>query len=213
MTEEEEKMLKNVEYYSATVNAWYNSALEHDKSLLTLSTGGIGFLITILTTIGASSNFQLVLYAFAILAFATCLITILIIFNANKIHLESVVQNTAQPNDPKLKNLDTIAFYSFILAIIISAIIGLSTATHTFNKEIEMANDKTNKSSDSSTAVRGHAQDSFNGAAKLQPTTESFNGALNLQPPASTAQIQPTATATNTTTPATTTPPASTSQP
>lgn len=212
MTEEEKNVLKDVEYYSATVNAWYNSSLEHDKSLLTLSTGGIGFLITILTTIGASSNCQLVLYALAILAFATCLIAILRIFNANKIHLESIVQNIAQPDDPKLKKLDTIAFYSFILAIIISAIIGLSTATHTFNKEIEMASDKTNKSFNSSTSVPVATQDSFNGAAKLQPTTESFNGALNLRPPTpSTPQIQPTAT--NTTAPSTAIPPSATSQP
>lgn len=209
MTEKENMALKDVEFYSATVNAWYNSALEHDKSLLTLSVGGIGFLITILTTIGVSGSFQLVLYAIAILMFGICLITILRIFNANKIYLKNILLNIVQANDPKLKKLDTIAFRSFIIAIIISAFIGLSTALHTFNKEIEMANDKTTKSTNTPNSIHGVAQDSFNGAAKLQPLTESFNGALNLQPTVtSTPQVQPTATPTNTTAPSTTvTPP------
>ncbi|PKF49010.1 hypothetical protein AT251_22010 [Enterovibrio nigricans] len=46
---------KEVEFYAATVGAWLNTKFELDKSLLTLSTGAIGLLVTLLTTVGASS--------------------------------------------------------------------------------------------------------------------------------------------------------------
>lgn len=62
--------LKDVEFYSASVTAWYNSAFEHDKSILTLSSGGIALLVTLLTTIGARSPESMVLYALAVIFFS-----------------------------------------------------------------------------------------------------------------------------------------------
>jgi hypothetical protein len=35
---------KEIAFYTAGVTAWYNTSLEHDKSLFTLSAGGIGLL-------------------------------------------------------------------------------------------------------------------------------------------------------------------------
>ena len=56
MTPEEiEFQKKQIEYYASCVNAWFNTKLERDRSLLTLSAGGIGLLITLLTTVGLSS--------------------------------------------------------------------------------------------------------------------------------------------------------------
>lgn len=60
MTPQEIEDLKTVEYYSAAVTAWFNTALEHDKSILTLAAGGIGLLITLLTTVGLSTAEALV---------------------------------------------------------------------------------------------------------------------------------------------------------
>lgn len=54
MSPEEIDDQKRVEYYAASVNAWFNTSLEHDKSLFTLSAGGIGLLITLLTTVELS---------------------------------------------------------------------------------------------------------------------------------------------------------------
>lgn len=42
---------KQVEFYSQGVAAWFNSALEHDKSLLTLSVAGIGVLLALMQTV------------------------------------------------------------------------------------------------------------------------------------------------------------------
>ena len=83
---------KEVEFYAANVEAWFNTRIEHDKSLLTLSAGGIGLLITLLTTVGASSIQILLLYGFAILFFLVCIISVLIIFKRNSDHLVNVVQ-------------------------------------------------------------------------------------------------------------------------
>ena len=35
---------KSIEFYAASVNAWYASALEHDKSIFGLAAGGIALL-------------------------------------------------------------------------------------------------------------------------------------------------------------------------
>jgi len=202
---QEEERLKRVEYYAATVNTWYNSTLEHDKSLLTLSTGGIGILITILTTVGISYIYQIIVYFISIFSFLICLITILRIFKENKTHIENIIKGSALPDDPKLKNLDNIAYYSFFIGIIFSAIIGFSTAFHSlYDKVSEMAKDNGNKGS-----VSGHAFDSVNGALNLRTPTvssRSVNGAVNIQPcaPVSAAPVAiPGAPAAPTTTPAT----------
>src|SRR4051812_12163082 len=56
---------KQVAFYGAVVTAWVETAMEKDKTLLSLSTGGIGLLVTLLTTVGPSSNDELWWYAAA----------------------------------------------------------------------------------------------------------------------------------------------------
>jgi len=65
---------KHVEFYSAGLTAWYTTRLEHDKGLLTLSAGGIGLLMTLMTTVGVSSAESLVLHVSALVTFLVCLI-------------------------------------------------------------------------------------------------------------------------------------------
>lgn len=43
---------KDVAYYSALVSAWIQTKMERDKTLASLSAGGIGLLVTILSTVG-----------------------------------------------------------------------------------------------------------------------------------------------------------------
>ena len=52
MSPEHLKQQKEVEFYATSVTAWYNTALERDRGLFTLSAGGIGLLLTLLTTVG-----------------------------------------------------------------------------------------------------------------------------------------------------------------
>jgi hypothetical protein len=193
MTPDEINEQKNVEFYSASVNAWYNTSLEHDKSLLTLSAGGIGLLITLLTTIGLTSAEALVLYICAITAFVVSLVTILIVFRKNRNYIEDVLLGQSENNDPFLKKLDITALWAFGIGVLFTAVIGITAAIHSYStKEKDMANEKINKTNS------GFAQDSFNGVTKLQQNSDlgkSFNNAGNLKPAASTP-VQPPANAT-----------------
>jgi hypothetical protein len=193
MTPQEIEDQKTVEYYSAAVTAWFNTALEHDKSILTLAAGGIGLLITLLTTVGLSTAEALVLYIFAIGCFVVALVSVLIVFRNNKIHIEKILAGKQTGSDPCLEKVDVVAIWAFGLGVVLTAIIGISAAIHSFTtKEKSMATEA-NKTTQSSSI-----NESFNGAAKIQPTgefTKSFNGAANLQPQlAASAPVPPPAT-------------------
>lgn len=180
MSPQEIEDQKTVEYYSAAVTAWFNSALEHDKSILTLAAGGIGLLITLLTTVGISTAEALVLYILAIVCFVVALVSVLIVFRSNKDHIESILAGKETSTDPSLARVDVVAIWAFGLGVVLTSVIGISAAVHSFTtKEKSMATEA------SKTTQPAPLNESFNGAAKLQPTndfTKSFNGAANLQP-------------------------------
>ena len=190
MTPEEIENQKRVEYYAASVNAWFNTSLEHDKSLLTLSAGGIGLLLTLLTTVGLSSAEALVLYFGAILSFVVALVGILVVFRRNRTHIEDILSGKSTNNDPLLTKLDAMALWAFGIGVLFTAIIGLAAAIHSYStKETTMANETTKKTK------TVPSRKSFNGASSLQPSTnlaKSFNGAGTLQP----QQPQPAASTT-----------------
>jgi len=162
---------KKIQYYSALVQAWLDTKLERDKSILALSTGAIGLLITLLTTVGVSSNVSIILYFLAILCFLVCIIAVLIIFKRNAEHLKQVAKNEAE-SDPILKKLDKISFCSFIFGIILSCIIGVSSGFDTLHKsrEAKMSKEKSTK-----TLVRDgkdYEKKSFDGISDLKPGTQ-----------------------------------------
>lgn len=179
MTEDEIKKQKDIEFYAASVAAWYGTSLEHDKSLFALSAGGIGLLITLLTTVGLSSAEALVLYICALGSFLVCIISILIIFKGNQTYIQQIVSDGNSTNDPKLAIFDSIAFFAFGIGALFTAIIGVSAAINSYaTKEKSMTKDNTNKEQ------QVQLKESYNGASKLQVTTDlnkSFNGAGSLQ--------------------------------
>lgn len=189
MTPEELAHQKEIEYYASSVNAWFNTSLEHDKSILTLAAGGIGLLITLLTTIGLSSAEALVLYVGAITSFLVALISVLVVFRHNRTYIEQVLAGKISGNYPLLAKADSIALWAFGVGVVFTAVIGIATAIHSYtSKEKAMSNEptKTNQSVPLRESFNGAtnlqpsmAQDSFNGAVNLQ---KSFNGASNLQP-------------------------------
>jgi hypothetical protein len=213
---------KKVEYYAASVAAWYETALEHDKSLLILSTGGIGLLITLLTTVGLGTAKALALYIYigAIICFVISLISILFVFRGNKKYIEDILSNKNQNTDSSLSKLDTIAMYSFCIGVVFTAFIGISTAISSFTAKGNIMANETTKSTKNVCFT-----ENFNGAEKLQsqlteitatPSTtlttdttstsknvrfaESFNGAEKLQPQPTEISTTPSTTLTTGTT-------------
>jgi hypothetical protein len=184
----EEIQQKEVEFYAAGLNAWYNTRLEHDKSLLTLSAGGIGLIITLLTTIGVTSSEALVLNIVAILCFLICLFSILAIFKKNSSHLERVIQGENLP-DFLLGILDKVSNYSFILGVIFSVIIGISVAITSYSsKEKTMVHDEKPQAN----TTRITVGDSFNNIAALKPSS--------ITPQSSNTGTSPSTTGTGSTT-------------
>ncbi|MBT9172017.1 MAG: hypothetical protein DDT21_00393 [Syntrophomonadaceae bacterium] len=119
---------KEVEYYAAKVNAWFNSRIEYDKSLLALSAGAIGLLVTLLITVGVNSFELLFLFFAAIISFVICIIAVLAIFLRNTKYLEALIAGN-RTNDPVLRFLDLLSISSFIIGIVLASVIGLLTAT------------------------------------------------------------------------------------
>ena len=132
---------KDVEFYAASANAWFNTKLEYDKSLLVLSAGAIGLLITLLTTVGVSSFTLLVVFFASIVSFVVCLITVLAIFFRNAKHLEELISGK-KTNDTILGFLDSLSISTFILGVILASFIGLETARNNIISKETIVSDK-----------------------------------------------------------------------
>lgn len=91
--------------------------LEADKSLLTLSTAGLGLIITLLTGDKVASIFELVLFILGSVLFVVCIFAILSIFNRNADYIAK-----KDSDDKHLVHLDSIAKYAFRLGIAITAL-------------------------------------------------------------------------------------------
>lgn len=90
-SEPELEKQKEVAFYSALVDAWITTQFEKDKSLLYLSSGGIGILVTLMTTIGVSSFCELVFFAIGLFAFILSVLGVLIIFGYNAKYIEALI--------------------------------------------------------------------------------------------------------------------------
>jgi hypothetical protein len=167
--EESEKINseKEIQYYSALVNSWFSTKLEKDKTLITLSAGAIGLLVTLITAVGTSSLFVLFAFVSAILCFIISTISVIIVFDKNAKYLEKLKDNK-DANDPLLNHLDRLAFFSFIVGIFLAFIIGLSAGIDQYSKLTggqKMAEQRGNYSGNSLN------QRSFNGAGNMSPSS------------------------------------------
>ncbi|MDC4224985.1 MAG: hypothetical protein MPW15_12355 [Candidatus Manganitrophus sp.] len=125
-SEENDYKAKELAFYEATVNAWITTKFEKDKHLLTLSLAAIGLLITLLTTVGAATVCQALIYGAAIFFFLISVISVLFIFDRNSTHLQKILKGD-ESNDPILKVLDKSASISFFIGIIFILFLGVNT--------------------------------------------------------------------------------------
>ncbi len=180
---------KDAEFYAANLNAWFTSSIERDKNLLTLSSGAIGILVTLLSTVGIQEQYQLYLYISALFCFLTCIVLVLKVFKANQKHIEQVIQGF-EGFDAKLKIIDTSVNLAFGIGVTLSILIGITAAFHSNIERIERMSKNTK-----TTGVVA-ANDSVNGLSTLKPNTilqKSVNGASQLKPtPNQNSQNPPT---------------------
>ncbi len=175
---------KDVAYFSALVNAWITSKLERDKLILTLSSGGIALLVTLLSTIGIRNCFETILYILAFISFIITIIVIIVILDENSRYIEEII-SSGKKSDSKLSRLDKFTMISFICGILFAILIGGISANNKLNDYIKgekMAEEqKTNNTSESSRPLN----ESFNNLGKLntsKTTEKSLNNLGNLSP-------------------------------
>ena len=127
---------KNIEFHSQSINAWYMTSLEKDKSILTISAGGIGVMITLLTTIGISGYLTFSLFCLSILSFLISILLIINVFGLNKEYLTAVI-GQEDTSCFKIEIKDKIAIVSLILGIIFAITIGLTVAFDKLNEKVK----------------------------------------------------------------------------
>lgn len=189
MTPEELAHEKEVAFYAASVEAWYSTSLEHDKSIFALSGGGIGLLITLLTTIGASSITTLWLYGASITCFVACLVMLLVIFRRNRQHIVEVLGCETVVDDPVLKRLDLGVMCTFGVAVIFTAIVGIVSASDSYENKLKEAKEKAMAIEKKAQLLQGtKVNGSVSGMVGL---TKSFNGLSSVRPPAASQTTAP----------------------
>lgn len=107
---------------------------EADKSILTLSTAGLGLTVTLLTGNKVSSTFELVLFILGALCFLICIFTVTKIFAENSKYIAS-----QWADDSLLITLDTIAKYAFrggiAFTAIASVVVSINNLTNNLNEQ------------------------------------------------------------------------------
>lgn len=174
---------KEVAYYSAVVEAWVSTRMERDRTLLTLSTAGVGLLATLLTTVGASSSLERWLYAAAGTGFVIAIVAALMIFERNGDHLLDVIQSNRRTDDPRLQRLDKILFWAFLAGVFLTGAVAISSAS---NASRDVSN--TNPASKGDTMEKK----SLTGIGNLAPSPQPTQGGAQ-KPATSTGATKGTA--------------------
>ena len=175
------KQQKDVAFYSALVSAWVQTQVERDKTLASLSAGGIGLLVTILSIVGVRYRWQILLYCCAFLFFAVVIVASVVIFDRNSKHIEDVIKNKVS-QDYVLKRLDKLSLCSFILAALFSIAIGVVAAVDKLDEKggAKMSDEKKTEN----TVPQVTVKKSLEGIGNLNPVRidESLEGIANLRP-------------------------------
>ncbi|KGS74745.1 hypothetical protein X976_1921 [Burkholderia pseudomallei MSHR7500] len=191
---------REIAFYAAALNAFYTTSLEYDKSLFTLSAGGVGLLVTLLTTVGITSAWELAGYLTGISCFVVSLSLLLVIFKKNKDHIVRVVSRTDDIHDKTLKRLDVAAQWAFGLGAMCTAIVGILAAIYSYEhpKGTEMTENKKPTSSPTWTGDSAEGIRNLRPDVMKDPLQKSFTGVERLRPQASNGAAptgtQPTAT-------------------
>lgn len=128
--------------------AWVDTRMEKDKTLLTLSAGGVGLLVTLLTGFGARSSLQLGMFALSGVAFLIAMLTAVVVFERNAKHIEDVLNGASVGDDSMLVRLDVILMGAFLLGVVGLAVIAGESGWASFvERRAKVAESTENKGS------------------------------------------------------------------
>lgn len=118
---------KNIAHYSVLLSAWIQTKMERDKALVTLSSAGIGLLVTLLTTVPVRQAFQIPLFVIAVAAFLCTILCSLRIYQMNSDHIERAIKGSSE-KDPKLEKYDKLSVSGFAVGVLAALLFGLVSA-------------------------------------------------------------------------------------
>lgn len=188
---------KNIAFYSVLLETWIENRMERDRTLVTLSAGGIGLLVTIIAAFGIRSICELVFYGMAIIGFVVTIILALVIYQKNSKEIEASLRGTEPPN---LKPYDQCSWKAFIFAIVCTvcaAFIGVLHASPftNINRSAEMSQEKQVPVNEQDRSNQDRIEyKSLHGLAQLRPnliqptstTNQTSTDANQGKPPANT---------------------------
>ncbi|HHQ4680307.1 hypothetical protein [Aeromonas veronii] len=127
--------LAGIEFKSQSYASFYNTAMEKDKSILTLSVAGIGFLITLLQLTSNITFFDIAFFVLAAISFLAAIFCIISIFDKNsKFIIDLTTGKDVKVKQYQLEQLDKIAIRTFYIGIVMSLLLGISTSSALLHK-------------------------------------------------------------------------------
>jgi hypothetical protein len=175
LSEKEVEQLSGIQFQSQSYASFYNTTMEKDKSILTLSVAGLGFLITLLKLSGRIAYYELAFFVVAAICFMISIYCIIQIFGKNsEFIIDLVNKRDVQIKQYELSILDKKAIKSFYLGIVMSLLLGASTSiTLASNREVAMSGNNEQKQSKTiffkdSSLKATDLHKSFQGATDLQ---------------------------------------------
>lgn len=157
-----------VEFNSQSYASFYNTKIEKDKSILTLSIAALGFIITLIDT-PLALNWKTATLLTATVALLFSAHTIITIFDKNADYIVAITQDIGDYSiiESHLKKLDKRATKSFYLGLSLCLALGISPKPM---EPSEMSEKQSQNSAQSELLKK-----SFDGASSMKPVTTQEN--------------------------------------
>ena len=141
-TQEKQETIES--YKPILIEAWINTRMERDKSLLHVASAGLGVLVALLTLKGSITTLQFVVSLVAFIGFLFTIVVVIVIFQQNAVYIQEFIINPSGGNKV-LKILDRIVTVSFVTGIIAFLSVGLLSmkSDYSTNPYNENANEDT----------------------------------------------------------------------
>lgn len=172
---------KNIAHYSVLLQAWVDTRMESDKTIVTLAAAGVGLLVSILAAAGVKHRWEIFLYGGAFISLGLSIYISLEIFRRNSRHIALAIHGSSE-EDPALIQYDKAQMAAFLVGVCFFAIIGIVTAFNSVAGDSAM-NDQS-KFKQTPGPLTG---DSVNGIGRLapqEPLGKSLSGVGSLRPQA-----------------------------
>lgn len=160
---------ENREFRGQLRQAWFESSLERDRSILMLSSGAIGILFVIVDKYPIHSALVLVLFLGALLAFIISVVAAVWIFKENCSIVSSQIKG--KNSTSKLAGaLDMLLVGGFSLGLVLSSTLTVLYAVDIYsNNKPRVNKDMNDEQTDNSGKPKKAVNESYEGVSEIRP--------------------------------------------